>query len=185
MRTVFAIALVLFSTLLIAEDFAGSMLRSSAGNSSSERSTTPQALATHQILRDSALIFAGTVLSIDRPTAPPGNESGITKIRFRVENAIRGVRAGQVIEVREWGGLWNAGERYRQGENVLLFLYPISKLGLTSPVAGAAGLFRVDKNWRVQVGNANPLPRPMAARNKQIPIRAFADAIRREAREKE
>lgn len=183
MRIVVTLAIVALSTLVGAEEPARANLRFGFETSPAQREVSPLSLTAHQIVRDSAQIFAGTVLSVEHSSLPSGNARGFTRVRFRVQNAIRGVRAGQVLEVREWSGLWNAGERYRVGENVLLFLYPASKLGLTSPVGGAAGRFRVDKTWRVQIGNASPLPRVIASRKHVVPVREFAAAIRREAKE--
>jgi hypothetical protein len=48
------------------------------------------------------------------------------------------------LTILEWLGLWSSGQRYAVGEHVLLFLYPASKLGLTSAVGGALGQFRLD-----------------------------------------
>jgi hypothetical protein len=64
---------------------------------------------------------------------------------FRVDEAIRNVRRGQTVEINEWAGLWQSGERYHPGERVLLFFYPPSKLGLTSPVGNQAGRFAVSR----------------------------------------
>ncbi len=64
---------------------------------------------------------------------------------------MRGVRTGQTLAIREWAGLWESGERYRRGERVLLFLYPPSKLGLTSPVAGPLGRFRIGPDGHIVV----------------------------------
>ena len=72
-----------------------------------------------------------------------------------VDEAIRGVRQGQVVQVHEWSGLWQTGERYRVGERVLLFLYPQSKLGLTSPVGGTVGRLQIDRNRRVALKSAS------------------------------
>ena len=71
------------------------------------------------------------------------------RITFRIERGIRGARTGSRFVLREWAALWNSGERYRVGERVLLFLYPPSKVGLTSPVAGARGRFQVDSKGQV------------------------------------
>ena len=179
MRLICALALICLSGLSAAQNLARSDVWSSAGDFPVQRS---HPLTAHQMVRDSALIFAGTVLNVDHSTTSSGKEGAITRIRFRVQNAIRGVRFGQVLEIREWGGLWTTGERYQRGENVLLFLYPASKLGLTSPVAGAAGHFRVDKSWHMKVGNDTPLPRPVS-RQRELTVREFATAIRREAKE--
>src|SRR5579872_5971207 len=95
-------------------------------------------------------IFAGTVKSINR-TAPKKNTVGTVQINFHVDQGMRGVRTGQALTVREWAGLWSSGERYRVGERVLLFLYPPSKLGLTSPVQGALGRFNIGSDGRIGV----------------------------------
>jgi hypothetical protein len=62
-----------------------------------------------------------------------------------------GVRAGQTLAIREWAALWELGERYRSGEGVLLFLYPPSKLGLTSPAMGPWGRFRIGPDGQVVI----------------------------------
>ncbi len=130
-----------------------------------------------QILRSSAMIFSGTVLNVKHATAP-GQAGAITQITFRIQDAIRGVHRGQVIEVREWGGLWNTGERYRPGETLLLFLYKPSKLGLTSPVGGAAGKFRM-KSGRVLIGPQHALFRSEIPPEAHPKLRDFFTTIRR------
>jgi hypothetical protein len=54
-----------------------------------------------QLNRNSGYILDGTVLSV-HPVAP--NTSGVAtaQITFRVEQAIRGTRSGQVLTIREW-----------------------------------------------------------------------------------
>ena len=104
-----------------------------------------------QLTRSSGYIFAGRVGAIERLTAGPTPDVATLRITFRVEQGIRGVRTGQTLVIREWGGLWEQGERYRPGERVLLFLYRPSKLGLTSPVAGALGRFAVDKKGQINL----------------------------------
>ena len=94
-------------------------------------------------------IFAGTVKAVRRITPRARPRVATVQITFHVDKAIRGVRAGQTLSVREWAGLWESGERYRPGERVLLFLYPPSKLGLTSPVGGPAGRFKMDEDGQV------------------------------------
>jgi hypothetical protein len=110
-------------------------------------------LRPHPLTQSSGYIFAGTVKSVER-TVPTGNGVATVLINFHVDQAIRGVRTGQTLAIREWAGLWDTGERYRPGERVLLFLYPPSKLGLTSPVRGPMGRFGVDPNGDVIVDPA-------------------------------
>jgi hypothetical protein len=128
------------------------------------------------VARSSALIFSGKVLSVDRQ---PGNSvsPATTFIQLQVLEAIRGVRKGQVIQIREWGGLWDAGERYHKGEQVLLFLYPPGKTGLTSPVGGRDGRFQMDGAGRVLLkGNGNQPARI-------VPVRNFITGISRSERD--
>jgi len=100
------------------------------------------------LTRSSGYIFAGTVKSVQR-SALKGNRVATVLINFYVDQGMRGVRTGQTLAIREWAGLWEAGERYRPGERVLLFLYPPSKLGLTSPVGGPTGRFRIGPDGQV------------------------------------
>jgi hypothetical protein len=124
------------------------------------------------ILRDSARIFSGTVVTVEHSSSSPSNTIATTSIRFRVEEAIRGVRKGQVVEVKEWAGLWESGERYHVGQRVLLFLYPPSKLGLTSPVGHRAGRFPLDNNGRVLLSHqTGGLPQPIEMRRVVAAIR--------------
>ena len=125
-------------------------------------------------VHSSGMIFSGTVLTVAHLSSP--GSPGITQIKFKVESAMRGTRRGQILRVREWDGLWNLGERYDIGQRVLLFLYPNSKLGFTSPVGGALGRYQIDKSGHVLVHEgSSPRPRP-------IQLRSFAAAIKRAAR---
>lgn len=124
------------------------------------------------ILRDSGKIFSGTVLRVEHQNTDSSIALATTSIRFRVEEAIRGVRKGEIVEIKEWAGLWQNGERYRPGERVLLFLYPNSKLGLTSPVGRHAGRFPMNTTGGVLLTTA-PGQKP-----KAIEIHRVAAAIR-------
>ena len=97
------------------------------------------------LTRSSGYIFSGTVTSVGRTAAATPGDVATMRITFRVEQAVFGVRTGQILTIREWAGLWAAGERYRPRERVLLFLYPPSRLGLTSPVGGSQGRFSIDR----------------------------------------
>lgn len=127
------------------------------------------------LTRHSALIFSGTALRVEHLNPQSPNAVASTRITFRVLTAIRGARRGQIIQIREWDGLWNNGERYQPGERVLLFLYPPSRLGLTSPVGGRLGRFRVDDVGRIEVQN----PSGVGPRPKPIQLRIFAAEVRR------
>lgn len=115
------------------------------------------------VTRSSGYIFAGTVQSVER-AVPKANAVATVLINFHVDQGMRGVRTGQTLAIREWAGLWESGERYHPGERVLLFLYPPSKLGLTSPVGGPMGRFRIGPHgWVIvdpgRIGFPAPPPR--------------------------
>ena len=62
-------------------------------------------------------------------------------VKFRVDKAVRGCNAGDEVTIVEWAELWVRGDRYRKGQRVLIFLYPPSQTGFSSPVAGDVGTF--------------------------------------------
>jgi len=100
-------------------------------------------------VRAAGMIFSGTVIKIERRPANAGQALETVAVTFHVEHAIRGTAPGQELTVRQWIGLWSSGQRYRVGEHVLLFLYPPSKLGLTSSVGGTLGRFSIDAAGQV------------------------------------
>jgi hypothetical protein len=98
-----------------------------------------------QFSREAGRIFSGTVTHIERRPATAGQSVETVAVTFHVENAVRGASPGQNLTIKQWIGLWSSGQRYRVGERVALFLYPNSKLGLTSTVGGSVGRFAVDR----------------------------------------
>jgi hypothetical protein len=137
------------------------------------------------------IIFSGRVILVERPDPSPSSglpSAASTTITFVVEHAMRGVHPGQELSIHEWAGRWMGGERYRVGERVTLFLFPVSKLGLTSPVAGSMGRFPMDQPERI-------LLRPEAARalaadpalggRTSTPYATFERAVRLAAEEEE
>ncbi len=157
-----------------------------AGQESIAKPLFPAVSNPRLLTRDAGYIFDGTVLSVERSQEDESSGVPTVRITFRVEQAIRGTRVGQVLTIREWAGLWNSGERYRRGERLLLFLYRPSKMGLTSPVGGPLGRFTVDSggNAVLQSGRITGLPLnpslPAQLREKKrVNARALALAIQR------
>jgi len=149
-------------------------------------STRPSLLAVsnlRMLTLNSGYIFDGTVLSV-QAEQNDAHDVPTVQVTFRVEQAIRGTRAGQVLTIQEWAGLWNSGERYHPGERVLLFLYSPSRLGLTSPVGGPMGRFAVDSggNALIESGCLPALPLDLASQTRlrerhRVNARAHARAI--------
>jgi hypothetical protein len=109
----------------------------------------PGAIGFQQIAHSAGTIFSGTVTGITRHPATHPQEVETVAITFHVEKAMRGAIPGQELTINQWIGLWSTGQRYHVGERVLLFLYPPSKLGLTSAVGGPIGRFSVDPLNRI------------------------------------
>ena len=104
--------------------------------------TPAQTLSLRQLSQRAGIIFAGTVTRI-QPNAQQ------VQITFRVDQGIRGVPSKHMVTIREWAGLWTFGPRYGVGEHLVLFLYPPSSTGLTSPVGGTIGRISIDDRNRV------------------------------------
>jgi hypothetical protein len=171
-RSAFTIAILLaaFSAFTVEAPGERPLERSSFYRSSA---SLPVSLPT---LRDSAKIFSGTVLRVEHHNSDSSSALATTRIVFRVDEAILDVRRGEAVTIDEWAGLWQSGERYRVGERVLLFLYPPSRLGLTSPVGNHAGRFPVVRGRRVII--KNPTGKPV----EPIEIRRIVAAIRQAER---
>jgi hypothetical protein len=139
------------------------------------------------IARAAGLIFSGTVKSVERRAAIRGSAVETVAITFHVENSIRGAAPGEDLAISQWNGLWTSGQRYRVGERVLLFLYPRSKLGLTSSVAGPMGRFNVDRWGRVLL-SAQHLAAfrtdPVLGGKPRVRVSDFASAVRKAGEEK-
>ena len=110
---------------------------------------SPGVLGFPAFTRAAGMIFSGTVKKIERSPARQGPSVETVAVTFHIESALRGASAGRDLTIRQWIGLWSGGHRYVLGERVLLFLYPRSKLGLTSCVGGSLGHFEMDRTGRV------------------------------------
>jgi hypothetical protein len=106
--------------------------------------------ALHAMTRLAGVIFAGRVIRVRRRAGVGGGGAGTVEIEFAVENAIRGV-AGDSYTLREWAGLWQAGdEPFRVGQRYLMLLHAPGASGLSSPIGGADGAIPIH-------GEAGPL----------------------------
>jgi len=132
------------------------------------------------------MIFSGTVTNIEKRPAHLGQTVETIAITIHVENGIRGVMPGRNLTISQWIGLWTSGQRYHLGERVLLFLYPESKLGLTSRVGGALGRFAIDSRGRVLL-TAQHLStfrtNPVLGGRSRVSLSDLALAVRRASEE--
>ena len=147
---------------------------------------SPARYALPQLAKAAGTIFSGTVTSITRRPASRGQPIETVAITFHVENSIRGATPGEDFIISQWIGLWSPGQRYSVGDRLLLFLYPPSKLGLTSCVGGALGRFSLDSGGGV-VLSAQHLSAfrtdPVLGGRSHVRFRDFAWAVRQAAGE--
>ena len=115
-----------------------------------------------QLSRRAGMIFAGTVLTATAPsvttptvTTPPAAADRVVpgttpsvQLRFRVDQAIAGVEQGQILTIHEWAGAASMYRPLHSGQHILIFLYPPSRLGLTSPVGGSLGQVALDPSGK-------------------------------------
>jgi len=102
------------------------------------------AITPQQMLSKAGRIFSGHVVAVQPVRSAEGNVASM-RVSIHVEQAVRGVKAGETVAVDEWAGLWrNSGDRYRVGQRVMLFLYAPSRAGLTSPVGQDLGRLPVE-----------------------------------------
>jgi hypothetical protein len=135
-----------------------------------------------QMVQAAGMIFSGHVTYVGRVGPISGKQPAATTITFQVEHAMRGTASGQSVTIHEWAGLWSRGERYRVGEQLLLFLYPPSRLGLTSPVSGAMGKFAVGRQGRILLSASHVdgfAGHPALGGKKSVAYPEFAAAVRK------
>ena len=122
--------------------------------------SAPSGATLEQLSRHAGFIFRGRVLRVER-LRPAAGSPATVQVTFQVLEGIRGTRTGDHLTIREWAGAWPAGRpRYRVGQELLLFLYPPSRLGLTSPVGGDAGILPLDAQLPAPTLPAPPDLRP-------------------------
>ena len=113
-------------------------------------------------------IFWGRCLQAESGREP-STGLPVTAYTFEVLRGIKGTQVGESIRFRQLSGGTAGAIRglpeFSRGQEILLFLYPDSRLGLTSPVGLDQGMFRVGKGSRKgrtvlnRLGNANLLHR--------------------------
>jgi hypothetical protein len=139
----------------------------------------------HLLASKAGYVFSGTVKSVDRILPRDASSVPVMRITFHVDRGFVGVRSGQDLVISECVCLWQLGESYLPGEKVMLFLYPPSKLGLTSPVGGLSGRFNIDPGGRIiidpgRIGIDPPhrFARPQAPKPIFLTPDDFARALR-------
>jgi hypothetical protein len=102
-----------------------------------------------RLVRNAGIIFSGKVVDVVTGEKEPNMNVYTTYYTFAVAVAVYGVDADS-ITIKQYGG--EAGgrsyyppgvPRFKRGEDVVVFFYPPSKIGMTSAVAKGQGKFLV------------------------------------------
>jgi len=94
--------------------------------------------ALYAMAQQAAVIFTGQVVTVRRLGGIDGT-TGVVEIDFAVDDTVLGV-VGSTYTLREWAGLWAAGDQpLRVGQHYLMLLHAPSATGLSSPVGGMDG----------------------------------------------
>jgi hypothetical protein len=118
--------------------------------------------ALHAMSQLASVIFAGQVIGVRRHDAVDG-ATGTVEIEFAVEDAVRGV-SGDTYTLREWAGLWPAGDQpFRVGQRFLMLLHAPGVAGLSSPVGGMDGA--------IPIRGSIPPPAANAADGRVVDLR--------------
>ena len=107
--------------------------------SSHSNSMTVLPMNLDQMTQDSGKIIHGKVVGI-REEIHETLGIPVSVISVQIEECLKGDATGQV-QFRQVKGM--GLPVYRQGDEIVIFLYPESKVGVTSPVGGDQGLFKV------------------------------------------
>ena len=182
-------------------------LSRSAAAQQSDQVIAERILGPHwkQLSRRAGMIFAGTVLSTTTQTvttqpAAISRSAGATpaiELRFHIDEAIAGVDPGQVLTIHEWTGAWSTHRPMSKGQHILIFLYPPSRLGLTSPVGGRLGQVALDPSGKnvskatqtpvsaLGLRNSSAAPPPTPVANASVSVLQLKRAIRSARNEEE
>jgi hypothetical protein len=143
----------------------GLILGTAGGPEPGAAQTLPQSAddALHTMSQAAGVIFAGRVVAVRRHEGLDGS-TGLVEIEFAVDDAVRGV-SGSSYTVREWAGLWPAGdEPFRVGQRLLILLYAPSAAGLSSPVGGMDGAIPIHAAGQTSAQTATAMTPEVAAR---------------------
>lgn len=97
-----------------------------------------------EIVSDSDRIFTGKCIKLKEIKKDPESKLSIIKYTFKISEGIKGVGNKKEISFKQW--LPTTRESgYEIGKKYILFLYPNSEIGLTSPVGVSQGKFNIEE----------------------------------------
>ncbi len=121
--------------------------------------TTVRLLNLVEMVQLADRVFWGKCLSVEEKSGD-ATSVPVLEYAFAVLGGIKGVQTGETVVFRQLGtGPQGALDipHYQKGQEILLFLHGDSRLGLTSPVGLAQGVFQLKKTAEGEIGVLNAL----------------------------
>ena len=97
-----------------------------------------------ELTNEADRIFAGLCTDIEEIENDPESGLSVVKYTFRITEQIKGLDDKDEITFKQWSKT-TSDFSYEVGTKYILFLYPDSELGLTTPVGFLQGQFNVNK----------------------------------------
>ena len=96
-----------------------------------------------EITSASDRIFAGICTNVEEIEDDPESKLPVLKYTFKITEAIKGLQGKEEVTFKQWKPTVRS-VGYETGKKYVLFLYPDSERGLTSPVGFEQGLFDIE-----------------------------------------
>ena len=103
--------------------------------------TTLRSLDAGELAQLADRIFAGEVLSVER--AMDASQFRVMIVTVRVTEGIKNTYTGEIVVFKQIDEMIPGLPHYQAGEQVMLFLAGVSRLGLTAPLGLGQGRFRL------------------------------------------
>lgn len=97
-----------------------------------------------EITSASNRIFTGICTNVEEIEDDTESKLPVFKYTFKIIESIKGLQGKEEITFKQWKPTARSAG-YEQGQKYVLFLYPNSERGLTSPVGFLQGQFNVEK----------------------------------------
>ncbi|MBI2083749.1 MAG: hypothetical protein HYT76_09340 [Deltaproteobacteria bacterium] len=131
-------------------------------------------LGLKKITEEAAIIFVGHCVGYSHEL----DESGFPTywVQYQIEEGVKGVRDRETLWVKRFD--FQKAPVCSKTEEVVLFLYPESRAGFTSPIGFGQGQFSVEtgESWRKQVTSSYP---HLSEELDEIDLESFLVKVRR------
>ena len=102
-----------------------------------------------EIIFASDRIFTGICTDVEEIEQDPESRLPVFKYTFKITESIKGLNGKEEVTFKQWKPTARSAG-YEAGKKYILFLYPNSERGLTSPVGFLQGQFEVEKKGLIR-----------------------------------